>query len=77
MLSKQKNVTLTDMKRETLIRASCKGAIKLGNTVSPKMIEGILDEYNKNGIPLTCPHGRPVMVAITKKDLFKKFKRIV
>ena len=65
------------MKREVLIRASCKAAIKSGNAVPKRMIESILDEYNKNGIPLTCPHGRPVMVAITKKDMLKRFKRLV
>lgn len=75
-LSKKKSVTLTDMKREVLIRASCKAAIKLGNAVPKRMIEAILDEYAKSGIPLTCPHGRPVMIAITKKDMFKQFKRI-
>ena len=77
MLSKQKNVSLKDMKREVLIRASCKSAIKLGNTVPNEMIEDLLNEYNKDGVTLTCPHGRPVMIAITKNDLFKKFKRIV
>ena len=76
-LSKRKNVTLIDMKREALISASCKGAIKLGNTITEDMIKSILDDYKENGIPLTCPHGRPVMIAITEKDLFKRFKRIL
>ena len=76
-LQKKKSVTLLDMKREALITASCKGAVKLGNKVPVQMIESLLDEYNKNGITLTCPHGRPVMFAITKKELFKKFKRIL
>ncbi len=76
-LSKHKNVTLIDMKREALISASCKGAIKLGNTITEDMIRSILDDYKENGVPLTCPHGRPVMIAITEKDLFKRFKRIL
>lgn len=76
-LSKHKNVTLIDMKREALISASCKGAIKLGNTITEDMIKSILDDYKENGIPLTCPHGRPVMIAITEKDLLKRFKRIL
>ena len=76
-LAKQKNVTLNDLKRDALIMASCKAAVKLGNQVPEKMIESLLHEYNENGVTLTCPHGRPVMFAITKKELLKKFKRIL
>ena len=76
-LSKHKSVTLQDLKRDALITASCKAAVKLGNIVPEKMIESLLKEYAEEGITLTCPHGRPVMFAITKRDLLKKFKRIL
>ena len=77
LLTRQRHVTLHDMKRDALIQASCKAAVKLGNAVPKQMIESILAEYNRGEIPLTCPHGRPVMIVITKKEMFKKFKRIL
>jgi len=55
--------------------ASCKGAVKAGQPLSPaemrKLVQDLLDTEN----PFTCPHGRPVVVNITHEELLKRFKR--
>ena len=39
-------------------------------------LRGILDEMIEKKVTPTCPHGRPLVVAITHRDLDRKFKRI-
>lgn len=63
--------------RDKIISASCKHAIKAGEAIDKKEIEELLRLYLRDGTPLTCPHGRPVMVKISRREIEKNFKRIV
>ena len=65
------------LNRESVIRASCRSAVKAGDPLGETALQYLLDEFLKtNAIP-TCPHGRPIITVITKKQLEKSFKRIV
>lgn len=66
-----------ELKRETIIQSACKHAVKAGEPLTRAEIERLLLDYERDGIPLTCPHGRPVMVVMTKRELEKLFKRIL
>ncbi len=59
-----------------IIRMSCKAAIKSGDQMSSLEIKGLLDQLLKCNNPLTCPHGRPTIVEISKTELEKLFLRI-
>jgi len=63
--------------REKLIYASCKHAVKGGEPLQKEEIISLLKTYVEQGIPLTCPHGRPVVARLSKRDMEKMFKRIV
>lgn len=63
--------------RDRIVTASCKHAIKAGEPIDKKEMEELLRLYLKEGTPLTCPHGRPVMVKISRREIEKNFKRIV
>ena len=63
--------------REKLIYASCKHAVKGGEPLHKEEIVSLLKTYVDQGIPLTCPHGRPVVARISRRDMEKMFKRIV
>lgn len=63
--------------REKIIYASCKHAVKGGEELQKEEIISLLQLYVQKGIPLTCPHGRPVVVRLSKHELEKMFKRIV
>jgi DNA mismatch repair protein MutL len=56
---------------------ACRAAVKAHDRLSEKearaLIQRVLDSEN----PFTCPHGRPVMVELTRRDIEKMFKRIV
>ncbi len=56
---------------------ACRAAIKAGNTTTDVEIEKFVKDLLSREDIRYCPHGRPVMVEITKRELEKQFKRIV
>lgn len=56
---------------------SCKGAVKAGKKLSYIEANALIDELLKIENPFNCPHGRPVIIAYSKSELEKKFKRII
>lgn len=76
ILMRQGSVAELDVVRGSLIQASCKHAIKGGRMLNDYEINELLSHYADGSTPLTCPHGRPVMLRYTKRDFEKLFKRI-
>lgn len=62
---------------EKLASMSCKAAIKGNDRISTSEALELLEEMMKAENPYNCPHGRPTLVAMSKYDIEKKFKRIV
>ena len=71
------SVSELDLIRSKLIQTACKKALKAGDRLEKEEIYEIIEAYKNGATPMTCPHGRPVIISITKTDLQKKFKRIV
>lgn len=65
-----------EKKRTTLLQTACKHAVKGGEPLPEEQLRGLLDEMIGKKVTPTCPHGRPLVVAITHRELDKKFKRI-
>ncbi|MCD6209811.1 MAG: DNA mismatch repair endonuclease MutL [Methanophagales archaeon] len=55
--------------------AACKASIKAGEKLSYESMRAIVEELKKTKIPYTCPHGRPTMIRLSRKDIEKRFKR--
>ncbi len=68
---------ITEKMERALYTIACKAAVKANHTYSLKELEtllfAVLDLENIN----TCPHGRPIIITMSKKELEKEFKRIV
>ena len=67
--------------RETLrddIAASlaCHAAIKVNMPLTPEKMRWLIDRLLKTSSPTTCPHGRPVILRLTTRDILKGFHRI-
>ena len=60
---------------EKLCQTACKHAIRAGDSVTKDEIVYLIEEMQKN--ILLCPHGRPIVVKISKKDFEKMFKRVL
>jgi len=56
---------------------ACRAAIKAGNTTTDYELRKFVAELLSRDDIRYCPHGRPVMVEVSKRDLEKQFKRIV
>ena len=56
---------------------ACRAAIKAGNTTTDYELRKFTEELLSRDDIRYCPHGRPVMVEVSKRDLEKQFKRIV
>lgn len=65
-----------EKKRTALLQTACKHAVKGGEPLSEDQLRSLLDEMIGKKVTPTCPHGRPLVVAITHRELDKKFKRI-
>ncbi len=56
---------------------SCKAAVKGNNRLSFAEADELINELLSLDNPYTCPHGRPTIISISKREMEKKFKRIV
>ncbi|MBQ8472816.1 MAG: DNA mismatch repair endonuclease MutL [Bacilli bacterium] len=57
------------------ITLACKMSIKAGDVITMPDMTYLIEELRKTKNPFTCPHGRPTIIAYTKYDLEKLFKR--
>ncbi|MDE6640974.1 MAG: DNA mismatch repair endonuclease MutL [Acetatifactor sp.] len=62
---------------EKIASMSCKAAVKGNNLLSIAEAEVLIDELLTLENPYNCPHGRPTVIAMTKSEMERKFKRIV
>ncbi|MGM0379154.1 MAG: DNA mismatch repair endonuclease MutL [Bacillota bacterium] len=64
-----------DSEVDKIIQKSCKSAIKASDKLDFLEIKELINLLKKLNDPYTCPHGRPIIISITKDELEKKFKR--
>lgn len=62
---------------EKIASMSCKAAVKGNMKLSAIEVDALIGELLTLDNPYHCPHGRPTIIAMSKKELEKKFKRIV
>ena len=66
-----------DVLREKLAKRACKSAIKAGQSLQKAQIDTLIHQIIDSNMVLQCPHGRPIVVKFSKKDIEKLFKRLV
>ena len=64
--------------RRTRIAASiaCHAAIKVNMPLEPAKIDWLLAELGKTEHPMSCPHGRPIALRYSLRDIQRAFQRI-
>lgn len=65
-----------ELKREKLMQLACKSAVKAGDKLTDSDVKKLLSLIVKEQIPLSCPHGRPILIRLTSRELEVRFKRI-
>lgn len=77
-LSDELNRSMTaELIDEKVASMSCKAAVKGNMKLSAAEADALIGELLTLDNPYHCPHGRPTIISMTKRDLEKKFKRIV
>lgn len=74
-IKEEKNIVET--KYLKIATMACKAALKAHDFIEKTQSDYILKELKNCKNPFTCPHGRPIIVELTKESIEKMFKRII
>lgn len=63
-------------RRDAILQMACKKAIKGGDKLTMDEIRPLLADVISSSAPPTCPHGRPLVVTLSRSEIEKRFRRI-
>ena len=63
-------------RRDAILQMACKKAVKGGDRLTMEEIRPLLADMLLSSAPPTCPHGRPLVVVLTRSEIEKRFRRI-
>ena len=63
-------------RRSAILQLACKKAVKGGDSLSEDEIHDLVSRMIDQHVTPTCPHGRPLVVSISHRELDKRFHRI-
>lgn len=66
-----------DIILDKIASMSCKAAVKGNMRLSDQEARGLIHELLRLENPFHCPHGRPIIISMTRNELERKFKRII
>ncbi len=70
------NLKTEDFVLDKLAQSACKHAVKGGDDLTKEEIQSLLQNL-ATGVQLQCPHGRPFVIELSRKDIDKWFKRVL
>jgi DNA mismatch repair protein MutL len=74
--SEEQSLNLEQIRTRIAASIACHAAIKVNMPLEQNKMEWLLGELAKTDCPMTCPHGRPVVLRYSMKDIQRAFKRI-
>lgn len=63
-------------RRDAILQMACKKAIKGGDKLTLEEIKPLLQDMLISNAPPTCPHGRPLIITLSRSEIEKRFRRI-
>jgi len=76
-LLQMKKVDIKKLREEAAILMSCKASIKANHHLRQDEIAALLEQLRYSSDPFTCPHGRPIIIHYSTREIEKMFKRIM
>lgn len=73
----RRSLSIESIRDEIAASLACKAAIKVNMPLSTEKMQWLIDELMKTQNPMTCPHGRPIMMRMELRDIERGFKRPV
>jgi DNA mismatch repair protein MutL len=74
-INNYRSIRAEELIRDKLAATACKAAIKGGMNISQQEIDDLFKQMDGD-MGMKCPHGRPIVVTITKNTIEKMFKRV-
>lgn len=71
-----RSASLEEIRRNVCATIACRAAIKINTKLEPRKIEWLLRALAACEYPMTCPHGRPIALRYSTKEILKSFHRI-
>jgi DNA mismatch repair protein MutL len=68
--------SIADLRRAIAASIACRAAIKINTPLEPKKIDYLLTALAATEYPMSCPHGRPIALRYSMRDILKSFHRI-
>ena len=68
--------SLDEIRRDIAATIACRAAIKINMKLEPAKIDWLLKTLSECEYPMTCPHGRPIALRYSTKDILRSFHRI-
>jgi DNA mismatch repair protein MutL len=68
--------TVDEAIKQIAATMACHAAVKANDPLTPEKMAHILDELRRTSYSTICPHGRPVMLRLTRREVEKNFQRI-
>jgi DNA mismatch repair protein MutL len=69
-------ISIDSLQAKIAASTSCHAAIKVNTPLDPVKMEWLLGELAKTEYPMSCPHGRPVVLRYSVREIERAFKRI-
>ncbi len=69
-------ISIDSLQAKIAASTSCHAAIKVNTPLERAKMEWLLGELSKTEYPMSCPHGRPVVLRYSTRDIERAFKRI-
>jgi DNA mismatch repair protein MutL len=74
--SEMRRVSVEDIRRGIAASLACRAAIKINMRLDESKMEYLLRELSRTACPMSCPHGRPVALRYSTRDILRSFHRI-
>ncbi len=72
----RRGLSLDEIRAEIAASLACRAAIKINMPLAAEKMRWLIDELLAMENPATCPHGRPIILRITSREIEKGFQRI-
>ena len=71
-----RKASLGDLRRAMAATIACRAAIKINMRLDQSKMEWLLNRLAATQCPMSCPHGRPIALRYSTRDILKSFHRI-
>jgi DNA mismatch repair protein MutL len=71
-----RGVSLEDVRRGIAASVACRAAIKINTPLDERKMAWLLEELAATQCPMSCPHGRPIALLYSTRDILKGFRRV-